>query len=362
MSAKLLVDGPGMWAFAHPLGPGTTVRVGRTPDNDLRLNDRAVSGKHAEIYEVAGTWYVRDAGSSNGTFVNGKKVRDTALKDGDVVKFGKCEVIFSSTDAGDSSERTWDDTKLEMERDATALHEIIERGSENDAAAIPSFIGRAKAALPPEKEVGIESAPSHPIRVTSAIPPSSSALIPPPAPRKPTPPPVPEELSPADTLWVASQLSTIVDELVRVSDADREQAISGILRHLIQALQTENAFVMIAEPATNRWVIRASIGNTDSWTSYEKDHPVPLTVANRAYTAKKVVSNALEGSEGGFDNSSSMMLLNVQQYIAVPLLVQDKRRGVLYFDTRQEGGKRFERKHVKLLERVGGYILDVERQ
>jgi len=50
----------------------------------------------------------------------------------------------------------------------------------------------------------------------------------------------------------------------------------------------------------------------------------------------------------------------VHHYIAVPLLVQEKRRGVLYFDTRQ-ALKKFERKHVKLLERVGGYIIDVER-
>jgi len=366
MNAKLLVDGPGMWAFAQQLVPGKIVRVGRTSDNELRLTDRAVSARHAEFYEVAGTWYVRDVGSSNGTQVNGSKVRDVALHDGDRIKFGKCEVVFQSAHSADASaDKTWDETKIELQKDETALRKIIDRAGSESNDSIPSFVGRSKSAQQDVKEVGVDSSPSVNIRLTAGM--SSSQNNPLPNAPIPSPTGVVEKLNrdglnAVETIWVAEQLASIVAELVKLAADDREKALEGILKRLQGALEADNGFVMIAEPTTNRWVIRSWIGNSESWTTYEKDHPVPLTIANRAYTSKRVVSNALGFSEGGgMDNSSSMMMLNVHHYIAVPLLVQEKRRGVLYFDTRQ-ALKKFERKHVKLLERVGGYIIDVERQ
>ncbi len=360
MSAKLLVDGPGMWAFAHPLTPGKVVRVGRTAENDLRLNDRAVSGRHAEIHEAGGIWHVRDLGSSNGTFLNGRKIKDAMLATGDVLKFGKCEVVFLCSDPDDrQTEQSWDKTKVEMLKDESALRALIEKGSTSDPGSIPSFIGRVRIASQVEKEVGIDSAPAVPKRGVVAVPPSSSAPVPV---ARATPEPEPEGESAEDTLWIAERLAEIVSELVRTRAEERSQAVERIMQRLRDALEADNGFVMVAEPQTNRWVIRASVGDVEEWTSYEKEHPVPLTVANRAYTSKRVVSNALgEKGAAGFDNSSSMMLLNVHHYIAVPLLVQDKRRGVLYFDTRQPM-KKFLPRHVRLLERVGGYILDVEKQ
>lgn len=69
------------------------VTVGRRPDNDFQLDpdsDLDVSGRHAIFARVAGRWVVRDAGSSNGTFVNGHPARgDTSLDDTDQVRLGR---------------------------------------------------------------------------------------------------------------------------------------------------------------------------------------------------------------------------------------------------------------------------------
>jgi membrane-bound lytic murein transglycosylase D len=56
-----------------------TVRIGRDPGCDLRINDQGVSRVHAEIFRAGGRWFVRDLGSSNGTFLDGERVQEVPL-------------------------------------------------------------------------------------------------------------------------------------------------------------------------------------------------------------------------------------------------------------------------------------------
>ncbi|UCF41599.1 MAG: FHA domain-containing protein [Gemmatimonadota bacterium] len=66
-----------------------TVVVGRAVTSDMPIYDPTVSRRHAELTLSDGGVRVQDLGSSNGTFVNGTKVSDTVVGDGDVVTFGK---------------------------------------------------------------------------------------------------------------------------------------------------------------------------------------------------------------------------------------------------------------------------------
>lgn len=64
-------------------------RIGRSPDNDLVIDDLMVSRYHALIRELpSGEDELRDLGSSNGTFVNGRGIDRQVLRDGDVVSIG----------------------------------------------------------------------------------------------------------------------------------------------------------------------------------------------------------------------------------------------------------------------------------
>jgi hypothetical protein len=70
---------------------GPRVRIGRSRDNDLVLPDRSSpssSGHHAEAVLDGGLWSIVDAGSANGTRVNGVQVKRQILKTGDRVAFG----------------------------------------------------------------------------------------------------------------------------------------------------------------------------------------------------------------------------------------------------------------------------------
>ena len=68
---------------------GQTIVVGRAVTTDLPVYDPTVSRRHAELVHTAQGLTVRDLGSSNGTFVNGIRVAEMRVKDGDVVTFGK---------------------------------------------------------------------------------------------------------------------------------------------------------------------------------------------------------------------------------------------------------------------------------
>jgi pSer/pThr/pTyr-binding forkhead associated (FHA) protein len=70
--------------------------VGRLAHNTLQIDEASVSGHHADVFLQAGRYHLHDAGSTNGTFVNGRPITDAVLRDGDEVRFGTVEGLFLS--------------------------------------------------------------------------------------------------------------------------------------------------------------------------------------------------------------------------------------------------------------------------
>ncbi len=83
--------------------------IGRKPENDIPIDNLAVSGKHALIITILDDSFLEDLGSTNGTYVNGKLIKKHALKDGDIVAIGKHELKYVNefaTDDDDEFEKT----------------------------------------------------------------------------------------------------------------------------------------------------------------------------------------------------------------------------------------------------------------
>jgi hypothetical protein len=74
-------------------------RIGRSETADLRVDAVEVSREHAEIIERNGAWLVRDLGSTNGTQVNGKPIKEALLADGDSLKIAETELTFIASTA-----------------------------------------------------------------------------------------------------------------------------------------------------------------------------------------------------------------------------------------------------------------------
>src|SRR5207244_1350643 len=66
----------------------------RKPDNDLVIDNPAMSGHHALIFSEEGVFFIEDLGSTNGTFVNDAKIHKEKLKNNDRVALGAHVLIY----------------------------------------------------------------------------------------------------------------------------------------------------------------------------------------------------------------------------------------------------------------------------
>ncbi|HMH42991.1 MAG TPA: FHA domain-containing protein [Pyrinomonadaceae bacterium] len=122
--------------------------IGRTPENDLQIEDASLSRRHALIENVEGRFMLSDCGSSNGTFVNGTQVAAaTQLADWDVLTFGGVgDVVVRIQE--DTAQSAW--TPIE---NSSAMHlppqavTARPRGTQPTGAPIESFVSKPIVAI-----------------------------------------------------------------------------------------------------------------------------------------------------------------------------------------------------------------------
>jgi pSer/pThr/pTyr-binding forkhead associated (FHA) protein len=102
MAAKLLLKHEGLTLSSYDINK-KQLAIGRTAENDIQLDDPAVSSNHARLslkpneylenyYDV----YLEDLGSTNGTIVNDAKIIKQLLKHGDIIRIGSHQFTFDS--------------------------------------------------------------------------------------------------------------------------------------------------------------------------------------------------------------------------------------------------------------------------
>ena len=117
--------------------------IGRLPDNDVRIDNPAVSGHHSLIINILNDSFLEDLNSTNGTYVNGKLIKKHALQHGDVITIGHHQLRFS------------DEQTNETEQDEFEKTMVIPTGQQNAAQL-------AKAEAAAEKAAAMAEEPSEP--------------------------------------------------------------------------------------------------------------------------------------------------------------------------------------------------------
>ena len=80
------------------------VTIGRAPDNDISLNDKAASGHHAVVITILQDSFLEDLDSTNGTLVNGKQVAKHPLSNNDVISIGRNTLKYQGEGKGDEDD------------------------------------------------------------------------------------------------------------------------------------------------------------------------------------------------------------------------------------------------------------------
>ena len=79
--------------------------IGRGSDNDIIVDDPSVSTAHAWIINQHGRYLIMNTLSTNGTFVNDRRIHEASLKHGDHIRLGRAELVFLTRESGATDPR-----------------------------------------------------------------------------------------------------------------------------------------------------------------------------------------------------------------------------------------------------------------
>ena len=287
MTARLTGQFAGLEITEFALKDKTS--LGRHPDNLLRLIDREVSKNHCLIERAGATWILRDLGSSNGTLLNDRKIREAKLADGDEIMLGNSKLTFR--------------TGAEAPRRPAAGVTVI-----GSALAMPAFL--ASVAHTEGKEFRAA-----------------------------------ESLSGVEELKADYEKLRIANEFHRLvgTERDNKQLLEKILKLAVELLKADNAVIFIPD-ANGELVAQAVLSKKDAGGGIN----VPETVLKRVVETRSAVLTADAILDSRFSSSMSIVAQGIRSAMAVPLLSKGELRGIIFCDTRERTNA-FSEKDLKVL-------------
>src|ERR671918_254835 len=88
-------DDPAIDHLTFRLPPGAVKTIGRSPGAEFIVDAALVSRLHCQLTATADALHVKDLGSTNGTFVNGRRITAAELKDGDTLSVGRLALVVA---------------------------------------------------------------------------------------------------------------------------------------------------------------------------------------------------------------------------------------------------------------------------
>ena len=252
-----------------------TAKIGRHPENDLVLDDGSASRFHAHIVRLGDRCYVRDVGSTLGTFVNGVRIaEDCELNDNDQIRIGHTELRYLTS-------------------------KRIERKSEQ---ALVGTIAATAWFDPAEQIAGLDQQ-----SIMFSLP--SSAEV------------SPEQLSARRSEMLAEVAHTIQ------SEANLDALLSKLLELVFEVFDPDRGVVLLFDQKEGGELIpQVSLPAGTRFT-------ISRTIVNHAIDNRVslLVSNA--GADERFAEAESICAQSIQAAVCAPLVCRNRVLGVLYIDT-----------------------------
>jgi len=110
--------------------------IGRLPDNDVRIDNPAVSGHHSLIINILNDSFLEDLSSTNGTYVNGKLIKKHALQHGDVVTVGHHQLRYVETVAEEEEQ----DDEFARTMIIDSSQEAVQQAAKESVSAVSAAV------------------------------------------------------------------------------------------------------------------------------------------------------------------------------------------------------------------------------
>jgi pSer/pThr/pTyr-binding forkhead associated (FHA) protein len=137
--------------------------IGRLPDNDVRIDNPAVSGHHSLIINILNDSFLEDLNSTNGTYVNGKLIKKHALQHGDVITIGHHQLRFTDQEVPEAEQDEFEKTMVipsgQQSAEQLAKAERAAEAAAAAAAAEQTYDAGAGVRLDPEEAAALQEAP-----------------------------------------------------------------------------------------------------------------------------------------------------------------------------------------------------------
>jgi signal transduction histidine kinase/pSer/pThr/pTyr-binding forkhead associated (FHA) protein len=285
---------------------GSKAVVGRDIQCDVRLHDTEVSRRHAEFHLVDDAVEIVDLNSSNGTFLNGKRVARQTLQHGDRLLLGRTEMLVAQLKSTET-----------QPVDPAATIDLVNRSSPAEGSAFFHAIKRSEGS-----RVFLQSEKTGSLWLRDA-------------------------LISLSVMYEASQAVS------RIGDVD--QLLAHILELTFRSVNADRGCIVLRDPETGR--LRPQAVRTAD----------PLLASERLRLSRTIIDYVLKNDEGvltvdaaadeRFGASQSVAQLGIREAMCAPLRGRHETLGVLYVDVQSDRKKllttgqpsRFTEDHLKLL-------------
>ncbi|MCE5269438.1 MAG: FHA domain-containing protein, partial [Planctomycetaceae bacterium] len=281
-----------------------TIRVGRDPSNLIQIHDTEVSRHHAEIRRVDKDYGISDLNSSNGTFINGQRIRHHRLQSGDQLQVGRTLMLYTGP-------------AEEPQEDLTAAVRI----------GPPTELGeRSHIVRSLTQQEG-----SRIFDLQSELPQNS---------------------------WLArarSNLQIMYRTALAVSHTlDIDQLLQRIMELIFEWVEADRGCIMLMDPANK--TLQPKVRRTRKGAHAESRITISKTILDYVVERNEGVLTSDARQDERWDPGGSIMQMGVREAICVPMQGRYDVVGVIYIDTStsaqqliQQGGNRFTEDHLKLM-------------
>lgn len=285
------------------------VRLGRDDECPVRVVDNEISRQHAEIRSVGGEFSIHDLGSSNGTFVNGRRISESRLASGDRIQLGQTVLVFG---AGTTAPQA----------DLAKKISLITRAAIEDSSAIVKSLSQAEGS----------NFLNQLARADAASLKTSVAHL--------------------QVLFATSQAASHIVE--------PRELLRRILELIFQSVKTQRGCVLLKDEGTGQ--LEAAAVQYAGGANPDEQIEVSSTIIDYVLSKGEGVRTSDAAADQRFSPGKSIVRLGIREAICVPMQGRHGTIGVIYLDNhttleeellRPTQGSHFSDEHLKLLVAIG---------